>query len=97
MMAALEAGADDLESADDGFEVSCDPNVLSQVAQTLKGAGYNVETMEVQMVPKNTVAINNKSDAAKMLAMVERFEDHDDVQAVYANFDIPDEILSQLD
>ena len=97
MMAALEAGADDLEAEEEGFEVSCDPNVLSQVAQALREAGYNVGTIEVQMVPKNTVAIGNKSDAAKMLAMIERFEDHDDVQAVYANFDIPDEILAELD
>ena len=46
---------------------------------------------------KNSIAINNKSDAEKLLAMVERFEDNDDVQAVYANFDIPEDILAEID
>ncbi|WP_281680640.1 YebC/PmpR family DNA-binding transcriptional regulator [Synergistes jonesii] len=97
MMTALDAGADDLEANEEGYEISCDPNVLSQVGEALKGAGYNIETMEVSMIPKNTVAIRNKSDAAKMLAMVERFEEHDDVQAVYANFEIPEDILAEIE
>ncbi|HPX03391.1 MAG TPA: YebC/PmpR family DNA-binding transcriptional regulator [Synergistaceae bacterium] len=97
MMAAIEAGADDVTSEDDGYEITCDPSVLSDVAEALKNAGYNVESIEVEMVPKNTVSITNKADAAKLLSMVERFEEHDDVQAVYANFDIPDEILAEID
>lgn len=97
MMAALDAGADDVQKNEDGFEVTCDPALISKVGIALKGAGYNVESMEVQMVPQNTVAIKTKSDAEKMLNMVERFEEHDDVQAVYANFDIPDDIMAQID
>ncbi len=71
--------------------------MLSQVGEALKNDGYNVDTMEIQMVPKNTVSITNKADAQKLLAMVERFEDHDDVQAVYSNFDIPEEILAEIE
>ena len=71
--------------------------MLSVVAEALKNAGYNVDSMEFDMVPKNSIAINNKSDAEKLLAMVERFEDNDDVQAVYANFDIPEDILAEID
>jgi len=97
MMAAIAAGAADVTSEDDGYEITCDPSVLSDVAEALKNAGYNVESIEVEMVPKNTVSITNKADAAKLLSMVERFEEHDDVQAVYANFDIPDEILAEID
>ncbi|MDO4987462.1 MAG: YebC/PmpR family DNA-binding transcriptional regulator [Synergistes sp.] len=97
MMAALDSGADDVEAGDDGFEISCAPNVLSQVGKALKDAGYNLDTMEVRMIPKNTVAIKNKADAQKMMSMVERFEEHDDVQSVYANFDIPEDILAELD
>ena len=97
MMAAIDAGADDLEAADGGFEITCDPSVLSQVGEALKNGGYNVDTMEIQMIPKNTVTINNKADAQKLLAMVERFEDNDDVQAVYSNFDIPEEILAEIE
>ncbi|WP_346690457.1 YebC/PmpR family DNA-binding transcriptional regulator [uncultured Cloacibacillus sp.] len=77
--------------------MTCDPSVLSQVGEALKNDGYNVDTMEIQMVPKNTVSITNKADAQKLLAMVERFEDHDDVQAVYSNFDIPEEILAEIE
>ena len=97
MMAAIDGGADDMQKNDDGFEVSCDPTMLSKVGEALKAAGYNVESMEIEMVPKNTVEIKKKGDAEKMLAMVDRFEEHDDVQAVYCNFEIPDEILAEID
>jgi YebC/PmpR family DNA-binding regulatory protein len=97
MMAAIEAGADDMTKEAGGFEITCDPGLLTSVAESLKNAGYNVESMEIELVPKNTVKITNKSEAEKLLAMVERFEEHDDVQAVYSNFEIPDEILAQID
>ena len=97
MMAAIEAGADDVTSEEDGYEITCDPSVLSGVAETLKNSGYKIESIEVEMVPQNTVSITNKADATKLLSLVERFEEHDDVQAVYANFDIPDEILAEID
>jgi len=97
MLAAIEAGADDVTSEEDGYEITCEPSVLSDVAEALKNSGYNVESIEIEMIPKNTVSIANKADAAKLLSLVERFEEHDDVQAVYANFDIPDEILAEID
>ncbi len=96
MMVALDAGADDVEANEEGFEIDCEPTSLSDVGEALKNAGYNVESMEVSMLPKNTISITTKEDAQKMLSMVERFEDDDDVEAVYANFDIPEEILAQL-
>ncbi|MEG1823864.1 MAG: YebC/PmpR family DNA-binding transcriptional regulator [Cloacibacillus sp.] len=97
MMAAIDAGAENLEANEDGFEITCDPSMLSQVGVAVKNSGYNIESMEMQMIPKNTIAIGNKADAAKMLSLVERFEENDDVEAVYANFDIPDEIMAELD
>lgn len=97
MMAAIEAGADDVTSEDDGFEIYCEPSLLSSIGEALKNAGYKIESIEVEMVPQNTVSITNKAEAEKLLSMVERFEENDDVQAVYANFDIPDEILAQID
>lgn len=96
MMAAIDAGADDMEGEDGNFEITCDPTLLSSVGQALKNAGYNLDSMNIAMIPKNTVSVNNKSDAEKLLSMVERFEENDDVQAVYANFDIPDEILAEI-
>ena len=91
MMAAIDAGADDVTSEEGGYEITCEPSVLSEVALGLKNAGYKVESIEVEMVPKNTVSVNNKSDAAKLLSMVERFEEHDDVQNVYTNADFGDD------
>lgn len=97
LMAAIEAGADDMTAEEGGFEITCDPSVLSSVGEALKNAGYNVESMEIEMIAKNTVAVKDKDEAQKLLNMVERFEENDDVQAVYANFDISDDILAQLD
>lgn len=97
LMAAIEAGAEDMNTEEDSFEIICEPSQLTSVAEALKNAGYNVESIELEMIPKNTVAITDKNEAQKLLNMVERFEEHDDVQAVYANFDIPDEILAELD
>lgn len=97
LLAAIEAGADDMEAEEGGFEITCDPSLLTAVGEALKGAGYNVGSMEMVMLPKNTVAVADKNEAQKLLNMVERFEEHDDVQAVYANFDIPDDILAQLE
>ena len=97
LMAAIEAGADDMTAEDEGFQITCDPTLVSSVGEALKNAGYNVDSMEIEMVPKNTVAVSNKAEAEKLLSMVERFEDNDDVQAVYANFDIPEDILAEID
>ncbi len=97
MEIAIEGGADDLiPDGEEGYTVYCDPSVLSEVKETLKNNGYAVEEAEVSMVPKNTVPINKKEDAARILRLVEIFEDHDDVQNVYGNFDIPDEVMEAI-
>ena len=94
---AIDAGADDMSSDEDGFEIICDPSALSSVARAIKDAGYVVEGAEISMEPKTTVAVRTKEEASKLMAMIDRFEEHDDVQNVYSNFEIPDEILSQLE
>jgi YebC/PmpR family DNA-binding regulatory protein len=95
---AIDAGADDMaEEEDGGFEIICDPSALSSVAAAIRDAGYIVGGAETNMEPKTTVVVKTKGEAAKLMAMIDRFEEHDDVQNVYSNFEIPDEILSQLD
>jgi YebC/PmpR family DNA-binding regulatory protein len=97
MEASIEGGADDLvPDGEDGYTVYCDPSALSGVKEALKAKGYVVESTEVSMVPKNTVEISRKEDAAKVLKLVEILEDHDDVQNVYGNFDIPDEVMEAI-
>ncbi|MDR1651965.1 MAG: YebC/PmpR family DNA-binding transcriptional regulator [Synergistaceae bacterium] len=96
LSAAVEAGALDVDESDDGFEVITEPSGLSAVASALKEAGYIVANAEVTMEPKTTVQVKTKEEAEKMLGMIDRFEEHDDVQNVYSNFEIPDEILAAL-
>ena len=97
MGVAIDAGADDLTEEEDGFEIICDPSALSSVAAAIRDAGYIVAGAETSMEPKTTLAVKTKGEAAKLMAMIDRFEEHDDVQNVYSNFEIPDEILAQLD
>jgi transcriptional/translational regulatory protein YebC/TACO1 len=93
---AIEAGADDMADSDDGFEIITEPSVLSSVAKALKDAGYVVSDVEISMEPKTTIQVKTKEEAEKMLNMVDRFEEHEDVQNVYSNFEIPDEIMASL-
>ncbi len=96
LSAALEAGADDVKNEDGEFVVYCDPAVFSKVKGTLEGHGFAVSGAEVGMVPKSTVSISDKDEAHKVVRLLNLLEDHDDVQNVYANFDIPDEILEEV-
>ena len=94
--AAIEAGADDMDNSPEGFGIITAPSVLCSVARALKDAGYVVSNAEVSMEPKTTIQVKTREEAEKMLNMVDRFEENDDVQNVYSNFEIPDEILAQL-
>jgi len=93
---ALEAGADDLKSeGDDYWEIVTDVEHFRSVREALTAAGIEPDSTELTMVPKNTVAL--QSDVArKVLRLVEILEDLDDVHDVYANFDIPDEVLEEM-
>ena len=97
MEVAIEGGADDLvQDGEDGYTVYCAPSVLSEVKEALKSKGYAVGGTELSMVPKTSVEIAKKEDAARVLRLVEILEDHDDVQNVYGNFDIPDEVMEAI-
>jgi len=97
MTAALEAGAEDLEQQDEGFAVYTDPASLPDVRDALEKAGYSIERAETEMVPKNTVQISDPEKARKMLRLMDLLEENDDTQNVYGNFDIPDEIMENLE
>ncbi|MCL4200864.1 MAG: YebC/PmpR family DNA-binding transcriptional regulator [Pirellulaceae bacterium] len=93
---ALEAGVDDVTREGDKFELICDPEAYSQVAEALEAAGLTPEAKEITRIPQNTVALN-ADDARKVLKLVEALDDHDDVQNVSANFDISDEVMAELE
>ena len=92
MMTALEAGAEDMKDEGDSIEVTCAPEEFEGVETALREAGYPVTVAEITMIPQTTVALEG-SEAEKMLKLMDALEDHDDVQNVYSNFDIDDEMM----
>jgi YebC/PmpR family DNA-binding regulatory protein len=97
MLVALEAGAEDITDAGDHWHVTTPPSDLPAVRSALEAGGVAFDAAEVTMVPTSTVALDNESDAKKVLHLVDLLEEHDDVQNVYANFDIPDSILDLVE
>ena len=95
MELALEAGADDVKSVDGKFEITCDPSSFQQVAEAIEGAGITVELKEISRIPSSTVPLDVEA-ARKVLNLVEKLDDHDDVQSVSANFNIPDEAMAEI-
>jgi len=97
MELALSAGADDMEQVADIYELTCDPAAYEELKKALAEREIPTEVAEISMVPQNTVPVNDVDTAKKVLGLMEEFEDHEDVQNVYANFDIPDEIVKQVE
>lgn len=89
---ALESGAEDVKKVDEGFEVYTAPGDLGRVVEALEAAGIEILSSEVTLQPNNVVRVEGK-DAQQTLRLMDLLEDHDDVQNVHANFDIPDEVL----
>jgi len=93
---ALEAGATDVFEEDNVFQVQTEPDDFQTVRENLEADGVQFLEASVAMVPKNTVDITDEKTARQILKLLENLEDHDDVQNVYANFDIPDEIMESI-
>jgi YebC/PmpR family DNA-binding regulatory protein len=97
MLVALEAGAEDLKDQGDTFELTCAPGDLGRLRSALDAAGLAFDSAEVTMIASNLVPLENEADARKVLRVIDALEEHDDVQGVYANFDIPDAVLQSVD
>jgi YebC/PmpR family DNA-binding regulatory protein len=95
MNVALDAGAQDVRETDKEFEVVCDPSDFEKVKKQMEQAQLNPLLAEVTMVPQSTIRLAGK-EAQQMIRLMESLEDSDDVQHVYANFDIPDSEMEQL-
>ncbi len=92
---AAEAGAEDIKTTAEEYEITTAPEEFAKVRHAIEAAGYKPVLAEITMVPKSTVSLAGK-EAQQVLRFMEALEDHDDVQHVYANFDIPDEVLQQV-
>jgi YebC/PmpR family DNA-binding regulatory protein len=95
-LAAADAGAEDVAEEGSSFEVTCAPEDLHAVREALEAAGIAVTDAEVTMLPKTTVSVEDESVARKVLKLIDGLEEADDVQEVYANFDIPEHVLEAV-
>ena len=95
-LAAADAGAEDVVEEGSSYRVTCAPEELTAVREALEGAGIGIESAQPTMVPKTTVPIEDESVAKKVVRLVDSLEDLDDVQDVYANFDIPERVLEAV-
>ncbi|MBE6727994.1 MAG: YebC/PmpR family DNA-binding transcriptional regulator, partial [Ruminococcaceae bacterium] len=91
MEAALEAGAEDFNSDGDVFEITTDPNEFGAVRDALEAGGYSFISAEVQYVPQTMSTIDDPDDIVKMEKLIDALEENDDVQAIWHNWDMPDE------
>lgn len=92
---ALEAGAEDMKTTEDGFEVYTPPNAIDKVRAACEQKGLKATEASFQMIPQNTIHLEG-ADAERMLNLMEALEDLDDVQTVHANFDIDEKLLEKL-
>jgi len=95
LIVAIDAGAEDVREDGEQLRVICAPSDLSAVREALAGAGVEIDSAEVAMEPKNTVMVKG-TEAEWLLRLVDALEDHDDVNEVHANFDVPAEIIEKL-
>lgn len=93
---ALEAGADDVITTEDQYEVHTELSAFESVKQAFDDQELQYTMAEITMMPQNTVKVDDEAQAAQVLKLMDAIEDADDVQKVYANFDIPDEILQRI-
>jgi YebC/PmpR family DNA-binding regulatory protein len=95
-LAAAEGGAEDVSREGSSFAVTCAPESLAAVREAIEGAGFSVESAEATMVPKTTVEVADEAAAKKILRLMDALEENDDVQDVFANFDIPERVLEAV-
>jgi len=93
---ALEAGAEDISSDDEFHTIQTVPEQLYQVGEAIRETGLPIQNQQFVYLPENTVAVNDEATAAQVLRLYETLDDYDDTQHVFANFDIPDDILDRI-
>ena len=93
---AIEAGAEDVVEDETTFQILTTPEDFSEVVESLEKSGITTVEASISMVPKNTVEVGEEKPARSLIKLLDNLEDHDDVQKVHANFDIPEEIMELL-
>ena len=96
MAAALDAGAEDIVDQGDTWQITSGPTDLHEVRTALDAAGITITSADLTMLPSQTVELRDEAAARPVLRLIDALEEHDDVQAVFANFDIPDDVLQDV-
>jgi YebC/PmpR family DNA-binding regulatory protein len=95
-LAAADGGAEDVEREGDSWRITARPEALGSVREAIAAAGFAVESADLTMLPKTTVELADENAAKKVLRLMDSLEENDDVQDVYANFDIPERVLEAV-
>ena len=95
-LAAAEGGADDVTQDGSQYEIVAPPDALTAVREAIEAAGVTIDSAELTMVPKTTVEVGDETTAKKVLRLIDQLEENDDVQDVFANFDIPEPVLEAV-
>jgi YebC/PmpR family DNA-binding regulatory protein len=95
-LAAAEGGADDVALDGSQYQIVAEPAALTSVRESIEGVGFTVDSAELTMVPKTTVEVADETTAKKVLRLIDQLEENDDVQDVFANFDIPEPVLEVI-
>lgn len=96
VLSLIEAGAEDVKEEGSTIEVITAPQDMERIKESVLKTGANLSVAEVTMVPSTTVPLTDRETAEKVLKLIDALDDHDDVQNVYANFDIPEELMNEL-
>ncbi len=95
MEVAIEAGAEDVESSEHIHEIICAADALEEVRQAITDAGIETQSAELSMVADNIISLDLNA-ARKVMRLIDALDDHDDVEAVYSNSTLPDDVVAQL-
>jgi len=96
MLAAIDAGAEDIVREGDVWRVTTEAGETNIVRTAIEGAGIEVTSADLTMLAQNNIELDNATDARQVLKVIDALDDHDDVQGVYANFDVPDSVMAEL-
>jgi transcriptional/translational regulatory protein YebC/TACO1 len=96
MLAALDAGAEDIVDEGDTWRITTAPTDLHAVRSAVEAASIPFTSADLTMLPTQTVPLEDEATARGVVRLIDALEDHDDIQAVYANFDIPDDVLQAV-
>ncbi len=96
MLAALDSGAEDIADQGDTWQITTAPTDLHAVRTAIEGAAIAITSADLTMLPNQTVALGDEATARPVLRLIDALEEHDDVQAVFANFDVPDDVLQTV-